>query len=45
MHRSAMDYSFFLVSVYPIVTIFSSHGLDTNTDRCVASSAFYTLTP
>ena len=31
MHRSAMDYRFFLISVYPIVTVFSPHVLDTNT--------------
>ena len=29
----------FLVFVYPIVTVFSSQVLDTNTDSCVASSA------
>ena len=31
MHPSAMDYIFSLVSVYPIVTVFSSYVLDTNT--------------
>ena len=35
---------FFLVFVYPIVTVFSSQVLDTNTSSCVASSALYTLT-
>ena len=35
----------FLVFVYPIVTVFSSQVLDTNTLSCVASSALYTLTP
>ena len=35
---------FFLVFVYPIVTVFSSYVLDTNTCSCVASSALYTLT-
>ena len=34
----------FLVFVYPIVTVFSSYVLDTNTSSCVASSALYTLT-
>ena len=33
-----------LVFVYPIVTVFSSQVLDTNTDSCVASNALYTLT-
>ena len=33
----------FLVFVYLIVTVFSSHILDTNTSSCVASSALYTL--
>ena len=35
---------FFLVSVYPIVTVFSPNVLDMNTSSCVASSALYTLT-
>ena len=35
---------FFLVFVYPIVTVFSSQVLDTNICSCVASSALDTLT-
>ena len=44
MHRYAMDNSISLSIVYPIVTVYCSYVLDTNTRSCVAVGAVDTLT-